>query len=174
MRPHVRSGPVRVTVEASLPSPCTTRSTSALPKPDRHFTDLPPALRTRVHDGVLRVEGVGFVTRAMTEDAFAPFAGGSGLEPRVLIDLRNVSGYEAACVEVAREWLSHAQAYDVERIAFIANSSVVRTATEVVARHLHAPLKTFDTVDAAQAWATEARVCALTSRDAVAPVRPRA
>ncbi len=165
---------MHVTVEASLPSLCTPRSTSALPKPDRHFTDLPPALRSRVHDGVLRVEGVGFVTRAMAEDAFAPLARGSGLEQRIMIDLRNVSGYEAACVELAREWLSHAQAYGVERIAFVAYSSVVRTATEVVARHLRAPLKTFDTVDAAHAWVTEARVCALTSRDAVTSVRPRA
>jgi hypothetical protein len=145
-----------------------------LPKPDRHFTDLPPALQTRVHDGVLCVEGVGFVTRSMTEEAFAPFAGGAGLESRILIDLRTVSGYEAACVEVAREWLSHAQGYGVERIAFVANSSVVRTATEVVARHLHAPLKTFDTADAARTWVTEARVCTLTSHDAVAALRPRA
>lgn len=127
-----------------------------------------------MHDGVLRVEGVGFVTRAMTEEAFAPFKGGAGLEPRILLDLRNVSGYEAACVEVAREWLSRARGYGVERIAFIANSSVVRTATEVVARHLHAPLETFDNVDAAQTWATEATVRPLASRDALPPVRPRA
>lgn len=161
-------------MEACPPPPATTRSTHALTKPDRHFTDLLPALRTHVHDGVLRVEGVGFVTRSMTEEAFAPFAGGSGLESRVVIDLRNVSGYEAACVEVAREWLGQARGYGVERIAFIANSSVVRTATEVVARHLRAPLKTFDRVDAAQAWATEARVCPLASKDAAASVRPRA
>lgn len=134
-----------------------------------------------MRDGVLHVEGVGFVTRSMVEEALAPLTAGtagmgsgSAPQPRIVVDLRNVSGYEAACVAIAREWLGRARGYGVERIAFIANSSVVQTAVEVVARHLRAPLETFDTIDAARAWATESRMCTLTSRDAVTAPRPRA
>ena len=142
--------PACAIVEAS-PASVPSRSTTALTKPKRHFTDLPPALDVRVRDDVLRVEGVGFVTRAMTEAALAPLAVGAA-QPRVLVDLRDVSGYEAECVEVARQWLRRAQGMGVERIAFVANSSVVRTATEVVARHLGAPLRTFETPESAQRW----------------------
>jgi len=135
-----------------------------LPKPDRHFTDLPPALDVRVHDDLLRVEGVGFVTRAMTEAALAPLAVGAP-QPRVLVDLRDVSGYEAECVEIARQWLRRAHGMGIQRIAFVANSSVVRTATEVVARHLGAPLRTFATPEGAQRWLD-------TQHDTVPPVTP--
>lgn len=137
-----------------------------------------------MRDGVLHVEGVGFVTRSMVEEALAPLTAGtagtagmgsgSALQPRIVVDLRNVSGYEAACVAIAREWLGRARGYGVERIAFIANSSVVQTAVEVVARHLRAPLETFDSIDAARAWATESRICTLTTRDTVTAPRPRA
>lgn len=106
-----------------------------------------------MRDDVLHVEGVGFVTRAMTEEALAPFLlGNEDTLGRVLVDLRDVSGYEAECVEIARHWLRRAQTLGIERIAFVANSSVVRTATEVVARHLGAPLRTFATPEGAQHW----------------------
>jgi len=123
-----------------------------LPKPDRHFTDLPSALDVRAHEHMLRVEGAGFVTPSMIDEALAPFDGGNDLPPRILVDLRNVSGYEAACVESARRLLGRANAQGTERIAFVANSSVVRTATEVVARHLQAPLRTFNAAAQAEAW----------------------
>jgi len=55
-------------------------------------------------------------------------------------------------VGLAQEWLRQARALGVERIAFVANSSVVRTATDVVARHLRAPLRTFENVGDARAW----------------------
>ncbi len=123
-----------------------------LPKPEHHFSDLPSALDLKMHDGILSVEGAGFVTLAMIEDALLPFPGGRGLPARALIDLRNVSGYEASCVEVARRWLEQATDQGVQRIAFVANSSVVRTATEVVAQHQGAPLRTFGSPRDARAW----------------------
>lgn len=90
----------------------------------------------------------------MAEDALSSFPDGTGLPSLVLIDLRNVSGYEAPCVEVAREWLARARSCGVERIAFVANSSVVRTSTAVMAGHLEAPLQTFSVPDRAKAWLT--------------------
>lgn len=96
----------------------------------------------------------------MAEAALSPFVAPgerasdaqTRVPPRILVDLRNVSGYEAACVAVAQGWLSRASTLGVERIAFVANSSVVRTAAEVVARHVRAPLHTFSAVEAAGAW----------------------
>lgn len=122
---------------------------------------------------MLSVEGAGFVTQSMAEEALAPFVADQA-PPRVLVDVRNVSGYEAACVGVAQGWLSRATGLGVERIAFVANSSVVRTAAEVVARHVHAPLRTFDAVANAQAWLEGPRDVRPPSGAEVSAARPRA
>ncbi|MGH1340064.1 MAG: STAS/SEC14 domain-containing protein [Nannocystales bacterium] len=128
-----------------------------MPKPERHFTDLPSGLAIEVRDRVLRVEGAGFVTRPMAEEALTPFldrgaVAGSVLPDSVLVDLRNVSGYEAACAEVAQSMLSQARGFGVRRIAFVANSSILRTAAQVIAQHLRAPLHTFASHEGAQSW----------------------
>jgi len=128
-----------------------------LPKPERHFTDLPSGFAIEVRDRVLCVEGAGFVTRPMAEEALSPFlsggsVSGSVLPDSVLVDLRNVSGYEAACAEVAQSMLSQARGIGFRRIAFVANSSILRNAAEVIAQHLHAPLHTFASHEGAQSW----------------------
>ncbi len=144
----VRWHPVRDSLEVPTPN----ATASKLSKPQRHFSDLPSAVDLRIRDGVLRIEGAGFVTLTMVEEALAPFPGGRGMPEHVLIDLRNVAGYEASCVEVARTWLERSRGYGVERIAFIANSSVVRTAADVVAQHQGAPLRTFVSPRDAETW----------------------
>lgn len=104
---------------------------------------------------MLRVEGAGFVTRPMAEEALTPFLSAGPVPDSVLVDLRNVSGYEAACAEVAQSMLSQARGFGVRRIAFVANSSILRTAAEVIAQHLQAPLHTFATHEGAQSWLTD-------------------
>ncbi len=123
-----------------------------MPKPKRHFTDLPSGFAIEVRDHVLWVEGAGFVARPMAEEALAPFIIGQPIPESVLVDLRNVSGYEAACTQVARSLLSQARGLGVRRIALVANSSILRTAAEVIAQHLKAPLRTFNTLEGAQSW----------------------
>ena len=123
-----------------------------MPKPERHFTDLPSGLAIEIRDRVLRVEGAGFVTRPMAEQALSPFLAAGPVPDSVLVDLRNVSGYEAACAEVAQSMLLRARGFGVRRIAFVANSSILRTAAEVIAQHLHAPLHTFESPEGAQSW----------------------
>ncbi len=131
------------------------RETSPLPKPELHFTDLPSRLAIEVRDRMLCVEGAGFVTRPMAEEALSPFLRAGPLPDSVLVDVRNVSGYDAACTEVAQSMLSQAWGFGVRRIAFVANSSILRTAAEVLARHLQAPLHTFESHESAQAWLKE-------------------
>lgn len=132
---------------ANLPS-----EKAPLPKPERHFTDLPSGFAIEVRDRVLCVEGAGFVTRPMAEEALTPFLSAGPVPDSVLVDLRNVSGYEAACAQVARSILSQATGFGVRRIAFVANSSILRTAAEVTAQHLSAPLHTFESHEGARSW----------------------
>ncbi len=121
-------------------------------RPLRHYTDDPSNLRADLRGFVLRIEGTGFVTRAMVDATLSPYDAERNIPQRVLIDLRNVSGYEDHCVAVATEWLAHARKRGVERIAFVANSAVVRTATDLASQRAGVPLRTFRHDDSAERW----------------------
>lgn len=123
-----------------------------MPKPERHFTDLPSGLAIEVRGRVLCVEGAGFVTRPLAEESLKPFLSPGPVPDSVLVDLRNVSGYEADCTQLAQSMLAQARGFGVRRIALVANSSILRTAAKVIAQHMHAPLQTFESHEGAQSW----------------------
>lgn len=153
-------GPARVTVgpkSAVCPLREPTERTSPLPKPERHFTDLPSGLAIEVRDRVLCVEGAGFVTRTLAEESLRPFLSAGPVPDSVLVDLRNVSGYQADSTQLAQSMLAQARGFGVRRIALVANSSILRTAAEVIAQHLHAPLHTFESREGAQSWLADSR-----------------
>jgi stage II sporulation SpoAA-like protein len=71
---------------------------------------------------------------------------------RVLIDLRDVAGYEAGCAALAHEFLRQSQGQRVQRIAFVASSSVLRTAAKLVSPQAHVRVRVFSDAAAATHW----------------------
>lgn len=117
--------------------------------PKRHYTEMPSALRGAMSGGdMLVVQGGGFVTPQMVEETLPLVSRAQG----VLIDLREVSGYDAGCVRRAEDWLAMAQRLGVRRIAFIASSIVFRTAAQLVARRASIEMRTFETESQARRW----------------------
>lgn len=119
-------------------------------------------------EGVVTFAGSGFVTRAIVDDSLSPFLSPGSIPTRALIDLRDVSGYEDSCVERAREWLIRARREGTERIAFVANSAVIRTVTEMASQGIGVPLRTFATPTAAREW-----LCSTTTPIVLERHRPR-
>jgi len=128
----------------------TPRSTA----PKVHYTEQPSALRGVLSGcgGTLFIEGGGFLTPTMVEEALSLASSASG----ILVDLREVSGYDADCVRRAEEWLTVARRHGVRRIAFIASSIVFRTAALLVARRTTIDVRTFEHEPEARRWLTEA------------------
>lgn len=98
------------------------------------------------------VQGGGFVTPQMVEETLPLVSRAQG----VLVDLREVSGYDAGCVRRAEDWLGMARRLGVRRIAFIASSIVFRTAAELVARRAGVEMRTFDSDTQARRWLADA------------------
>ena len=140
-----------------------------LTRRERHYTDDPAFLRAAEGEGVLRIEGAGFVTTGMMAEALRPFQEERSIPGQVLIDLREVSGYEARCVDAAIEWLGRARPLGVERIAFVARSAIVRTATDVASQRAGVSLRTFGHGATAQRWLCGRAPDTVPTK----PVRPR-
>lgn len=126
----------------------------------KHYTQLPSQLRSETCStaAVVRVTGTGFVTLAMLEETLRELEQESlatGLAVGLMVDLREIVGYESSCVVRFGEWLESADRYGVQRVAVVAASSVLRTATRLVAGRVDVQLATFDGKAAAQAWLTE-------------------
>lgn len=106
--------------------------------------------------GVLNVRAGGFLTHPMIDDALRPFgldAAVSGAMPRfVLIDVRDLAGYDRSCGPIARELLSRAHATGVRKIAFVASSAVLRTAARVLAGSATVALRAFEHPTSARRW----------------------
>lgn len=119
-----------------------------------HYTQQPSQLLSTSGKSYTRVHGGGFVTREMLEQALddlrrTPQQQRPGA---ILVDLREVAGYEASCLRPAHQFLHEAVSLGVSRIAVVASSSVMRTASQVAAHRLTVELRTFEHEPSAKRW----------------------
>jgi ABC-type transporter Mla MlaB component len=124
-----------------------------LPRP-RHYTEEPSRLCTITGAAFVRVQGSGFVTREMLEQTVAELRQGSreARSDALLVDLRAVAGYESACLLVVRQFLREAPKLGVHRVAVVATSSVLRTASRLAAHTVAVELRTFEHERGALQW----------------------
>jgi len=124
-----------------------------LPRPT-HYTEEPARLSITRSTAFVRVQGGGFVTRDMLEQTVEELRQGAP-EARLgalLVDLRAVAGYESACLLAVRQFLRDAPALGVHRIAVVATSSVLRTASRLAAHTVAVELRTFEQERSALQW----------------------
>lgn len=126
--------------------------------PTKHYSQLPDALEaTPEDDALLHVRGGGFVTRDMLNRVLDRYGPNSGRPPppSLLIDLRDVAGYDSEVSAQARTLLDAAPRLGVERIAFVGSSTVLRTASRLADRQ-GSPIavRAFDHERPARAWLT--------------------
>lgn len=120
--------------------------------PVKHYTQQPSQLHTsNAGTTMLEVRGGGFVTREMVHATLDGWKRAS-IPSGILVDLREVAGYEAGCATLAHRWLLRAHTHGVERIAFVASSSVLRTATRLASSAALVDLRIFEDEPAARAW----------------------
>lgn len=131
---------------------------SVHPLPKKHYTDLDSQLSTieDVETYVLCIRGSGFVTREMVGATVQKIVG-AGDHDGVLVDLRDVAGYEQGCAHIAQQWLLDPNRGGIRRVAFVASSSVLRTATHLVSDRFGVALRTFDDTDGARCWLAASR-----------------
>lgn len=70
----------------------------------------------------------------------------------MLIDLSEVAGYESACLRPAKQFLQEAASLGLTRIALVASSTVMRTATRLAASSVPVELRTFEHEPHAASW----------------------
>lgn len=104
----------------------------------RHYTQTPSAMRVAcdIVDASVRVLGGGFVTRDMVGATLDHWRDGETAPLGVLVDLRDVAGYESGFAAIAAELLEGVRDCGVRRVAFLASSAVLRTAARAVAEDL--------------------------------------
>lgn len=134
----------------SLPPRVDSARPASLVRPSP-FSRQPAELSALTEDeGVLSVRGGGFVTRQLMDDLLAR---ARVRPPRsVLVDVRDIAGYEHACRPAARELVAHAAAMGIDRIALVASSTVMRTAAHVLASGAPIPLRAFEDPAQARRW----------------------
>lgn len=127
---------------------------SALPIPKTHYTQQASGLRAMVagSGGILWVQAAGFVTQKMLEEALVSPTQQNSQIGDILIDLREVTGYASECIARAYSWVRTAHEQGVQRIAFVASSSVLRTVIHVVGRDIAVRMRSFESESAARAW----------------------
>ncbi len=122
----------------------------------QHYTEEPSRLSARREDALTRIQGGGFVTREMLERALDDLrTAPEGRPEALLVDLTGVAGYEAACLRPAHQFLLDADRLGVTRIAVVAPSAVMRTATRLAAPALGVELRTFESEPGAARWLDE-------------------
>jgi hypothetical protein len=104
----------------------------------RHYTQTPSAMRVAcdLADASVRVLGGGFVTRDMVGATLDHWRDGESAPAGLLIDLRDVSGYESGFAAIVAELLEGAHTCGVRRVAILASSSLLRTAASAIAVEL--------------------------------------
>lgn len=119
-----------------------------------HYTEEPSRLSLARSATFIRVHGSGFVTRDMLDATVEELRTGSR-EVRLaalLVDLRMMAGYETACLLAVRQFLREAPTLGVHRIAVVATSSVLRTASRLTAHTVAVDLRTFEQERSALQW----------------------
>lgn len=119
-----------------------------------HYTDQPSRLEAHkdLSNGVMLFEGGGIVTEAMVDQAFSRVKNAPTTPPHVLIDLRNVAGYDANAVTRAEHLLAGVVAAGVRRIAFVADSPLLHTTAQVLSSGTSAAVRGFHHEPTARAW----------------------
>lgn len=120
----------------------------------RHYTQTPSAMRVAcdLADAAVRVLGGGFVTRDMLGATLDDWRDGEAAPAGVLVDLRDVAGYESGFAVFAAELLEGIGRCGVSRVAIIASSAVLRTAASVVAPTTGVHVRCFHDERAAKRW----------------------
>lgn len=120
----------------------------------RHYTRTPSAMRMAcdVADASVRVLGGGFVTRDMVGATLDHWRGEDGGPQAVLVDLRDVAGYESGFATIAADLLEGVAQCGVQRVAIVASSAVLRTAARVAAPRSGVHVRCFDDDLAAKLW----------------------
>ena len=124
-----------------------------MPRPT-HYTEEPSRLSVIRGSAFVRVHGGGFVTRDMLEHAVEELRQGAreGRVGALLVDLRAVAGYESTCLLAVRQFLRDAPTLGVPRIAVVASSSVLHTASRLAAHTAAVELRTFEHERSALQW----------------------
>ncbi|MEX1369182.1 MAG: STAS/SEC14 domain-containing protein [Nannocystaceae bacterium] len=118
--------------------------------PLTHYTEEPSTLSSRSGRAYTRVHGGGFVTREMLERTLRDLR--RQPSPAVLVDLRDVAGYEAACLASAAQFLRDAPSLGLTRVALVGSSTVMRTASQLLASSVPVELRTFEHELQASQW----------------------
>jgi hypothetical protein len=121
----------------------------------RHYTRTPSAMRMAcdVADASAQVLGGGFVTRDMVGATLDHWRGEAGGPATVLVDLRDVAGYESGFATIAADLIEGVAACGVRRVAIVASSAVLRsTAARIAAPRLGVHVRCFDNDRAAKRW----------------------
>lgn len=140
-------------VDAVQPGPADPRSIP--PRPAVHYTQQPSRLEACNDNddrAVLRLHGGGVLTATIIEQAFFRMRDSHSVPPNLLIDLRDVAGYESHAVECANSLLEQAPTYGVRRIAFLASSGAVHAAAQVASSRAIVPLRSFANERSARDW----------------------
>jgi hypothetical protein len=74
------------------------------------------------------------------------------LPSALLLDLRDVAGYGPGTPSIARRWLTKSESRGVQRIAFIASSSVIRTIVRVISPDVNVQMRCFASESSAIEW----------------------
>ncbi|HET6581862.1 MAG TPA: STAS/SEC14 domain-containing protein, partial [Nannocystaceae bacterium] len=120
----------------------------------KHYTQLPSELRTScdARATFVHVRGGGFLTADMVGATLDQWAASDAMPTEVLVDLRDVAGYESGCAEMAHAFLESAMNHGVRRIAFVATSAVLRTGAKLVLSGSGVRVRFFSDEIAAKRW----------------------
>lgn len=121
-----------------------------------HYTQQPSRVTTQTNTAatVMYARLQGLITGPMLTSELEGWDAryGERLPSALLLDLRDVAGYGPGSPSIARRWLMESEARGVDKIAFIAGSSVVRTIVRVISPDVKAQLRCFLSETAAIEW----------------------
>ena len=120
----------------------------------KHYTQLPSELKTSsdAQQTFVHVRGGGFLTQDMVGATLDQWTAGESMPTELLVDLRDVAGYESGCAELAHQFLETALQSGVRRIAFVATSAVLRTAAKLLLSGSSVRVRFFQDELAAKRW----------------------
>jgi len=119
-----------------------------------------PVLDSALSELELGLLGLRLAEHSPAKAPPEPARGGDGdadtLPAALLCDVSEVSGYGADTELLARRWLTRAERSGVRKIAFVANSSVLRTTVELLKGRTAVDLGCFASEATARDWLSRA------------------